>query len=68
MHINENTQNSHRFLAIVFFRGICLGRHKILRFLVTLIDIFHENFFGVMIALFENFKSKCEKNCTVRRS
>jgi hypothetical protein len=28
MHKNENTQNSHRFLAVAFFRGICLRRHQ----------------------------------------
>ncbi len=40
MHKNENTQNSHSFLALAFFRGIYLSRHqqiwnqhKILRFL-----------------------------------
>ncbi len=52
MHKNENTQNSHSFLALAFFRGICLSRHqriwiqhKILRFFDTHIDIFQENFF-----------------------
>jgi hypothetical protein len=28
MHKNENTSNSHRFLALAFFRGICLSRHQ----------------------------------------
>jgi hypothetical protein len=28
-------------------------------FFDTHIDIFHENFFGVLIALFANFKCKC---------
>ncbi len=49
MHKNENTQNSHSFLAPAFFRGICLRRHqqiwnqhKILRFFDTHIDIFQE--------------------------
>jgi hypothetical protein len=49
MHKNENTQNSHSFLALAFFRGICLGQHqriwnqhKILRYFDTHIDIFQE--------------------------
>ena len=28
MHKIENTQNSHSFLALAFFRGICLKVHK----------------------------------------
>jgi hypothetical protein len=28
MHKNENTQNSHSFLALAFLRGICLRRHQ----------------------------------------
>jgi hypothetical protein len=28
MHKNENTPNSHSFLALDFFRGICLSRHQ----------------------------------------
>jgi hypothetical protein len=28
MHKNENTQNSHSFLARAFSRGICLSRHQ----------------------------------------
>jgi hypothetical protein len=28
MHENENTQNSHSFLALAFFKGICLSRHQ----------------------------------------
>jgi hypothetical protein len=52
MHKNENTQNSHSFLALAFFRGICLSRHqriwnqqKILRFFYTHHDIFQEQIF-----------------------
>ncbi len=43
---NENTLNLYIFLALAFFRGICLSRHgiwnqdKILGFLDTHIDIF----------------------------
>jgi hypothetical protein len=47
MHKNENTQNSHSFLALAFFRGICLsrhrrvwGRHGILRFLMPVLVVF----------------------------
>ena len=71
MHKNENTQNSHSFLALAFFRGICLSRHqriwnqhKILRFFDTHNDIFQEKIFWVIIALFAYFKCKCENNCT----
>ncbi len=54
MHKNENTQNSHSFLALAFFRGISESRHhriwnqhKILRYFDTHIDIFQEkNFLG----------------------
>ncbi len=49
MHKNEKTQNSQSFLALAFFRGICLSRHqriwnqhKILRVFDTPIDIFQE--------------------------
>jgi hypothetical protein len=49
MHKNENTQNSLSFLALAFFRGICLSRNqrilnqrKILRFFDTHIDIFQQ--------------------------
>ncbi len=28
MHKNENTQKSHSFLALAFFKGICLSRHQ----------------------------------------
>ncbi len=71
MHKNENTQNSHSFLALAFFRGICLSRHqqiwiqhKILRFFDTHIDTFPKKNFWVIIALFAILKCKCEKNCT----
>jgi hypothetical protein len=64
---NKNTQNWHSFFAIAFFRGLCLSQHqrildqhKILRFLVTHIDIF-KKMFWVIISLFEYFKCKCEK-------
>ncbi len=71
MHKNEKTQNSHSFLALAFFRGICLSRHqriwnqhKILRVFDTHIDIFEEKNCWVIIALFAILKCKCEKNCT----
>jgi hypothetical protein len=62
----KNTLNSYIFLALAFFRGICLSRHriwnqdKILCFLDTHIDIF--NFFLVKRALFAILKWKWEKN------
>jgi hypothetical protein len=69
MHKNENTQNSHSFLALAFF--ICLSRHqriwnqhKILRFFDTHIDIFQEKIFWIILALFAILKCKCEKNYT----
>ncbi len=52
MHKNENTQNSHGFLDLAFFRGICLSRHKILRFLKPLLTFFKKIFFWVIIAFF----------------
>ncbi len=68
---SQNTQNSHSFLALAFFRGICLSRHqwirnqhKILHFLIPILIFFKKNFFGVIIALFAFFKCKCEKSCT----
>ncbi len=71
MHKNEKTPNSHSFLALAFFRGICLSRHqriwnqhKILRFLIPILIFFKKNVFGVILALFVYFKCKCEKNCT----
>jgi hypothetical protein len=71
MRKNENTNILHRFLAIAFFRGICLSRHqrivnqqKILRFFTSKLIFFTKKFFGVIKALFANFKCKCEKNCT----
>ncbi len=71
MHKNENSQNSHSFLALAFFRGFCLSRHqriwnqhKILRFLIPILVFFKKIFFWVKIALFAYFKCKCEKNCT----
>jgi hypothetical protein len=52
MHKIENTQKSHSFLALAFFRGICLSRHqwiwnqhKILRFFDTHNDTFQEKIF-----------------------
>jgi hypothetical protein len=60
---NENTQNSHSFLALALFRGICLSRHqriwnqhKILRYFDTHIDIFQENFFLGHNSTFWNLK------------
>ncbi len=71
MHKIENTQNLHSFLALAFFRGICLSRHqriwnqhKILRFFYTHIDIFQEKNFWFIIVLFGFLKCKCETNCT----
>ncbi len=71
MHKNKNTQNSHSFLALAFFRGICLRRHqriwdqhKVLRFLIPVLIFFTEKNFWVIIALFACFKCKCEKNYT----
>ena len=59
------------FLLLTFVRGIPESRrqriwnhHKILRFFYTHIDIFQENIFLVIIALFVYFKFKCEKSCT----
>ncbi len=58
------------FLALAFFRGICLSRHQRIwnqhnqRFLVTHIDIFKKKNFWVIIALFAYFLHtfcKCEK-------
>ncbi len=70
MHKNENTQNSLRFLALAFLRGIYLSRyqriwnqHKILRFLDTHTDIKKKKFWG-SIALFAILKCKWEKNST----
>jgi hypothetical protein len=52
MQKNENTPNSDSFLALAFFRGICLSRHqriwnqhKILRFLIPIKIFFKINFF-----------------------
>ncbi len=71
MHKNENTQNLHSFLALAFFRGICLSRHqqiwnqhKILHFLIPILIFSRKKIFWVIIALFAILKCKCEKNCT----
>ena len=71
MHKNENTQNSHSFLAVAFFKGICLSRHqriwnqhKILRFFIPITIFFKKKNFWVIIALFGFLKCKCEKNFT----
>jgi hypothetical protein len=68
MHKNENTQNSHSFLALAFFRGICLSRHqriwnqhKILRFFDTHIDIFQEKNFLGHNSTFCNLKMQMRK-------
>ncbi len=68
MHKNENTQNSHSFLALFFFRGICLSRHqriwnqhKILRFFDTHIDIFQEKIFLGHNSTFCNLKMQMRK-------
>ncbi len=67
MHKNENTQNSHSFLALAFFRGICLSRHqriwnhKILRFFDTHIDIFQQKIFWGHNSTFCNLKMQMRK-------
>ncbi len=61
MHKNENTQNSHSFLALASFRGICI---KFCVFLIPIMIFFKEKIFRVIIALFAYFKCKCEKNYT----
>ncbi len=68
MHKNEKTQNSHSFLALAFFRGICLSRHqriwnqhKILRVFDTHIDIFPEKIFLGHISTFCNLKMQMRK-------
>ncbi len=70
MHKKENTQNLHSFLALAFFRGICLSRHqriwnqhKILRFFDTHFDIKKKKFFGHN-STFCNLKMQMQKNCT----
>jgi hypothetical protein len=52
MHKNEKTQNSHSFLALAFFRGICLS---------PILIFFKKKIFWVIIALFAILKCKCEK-------
>jgi hypothetical protein len=71
MHYNENTQNLHSFLALAFFRGICLvGINEFeisIKFCVILIPIlifFKKKNFWVILELFAILKCKCEKNCT----
>ena len=68
MHKNENTQNSHSFLALAFFRGISESRHqqiwnqhKILRFFDTHIDIFQEKKFLGHNSTFCNLKMQMRK-------
>jgi hypothetical protein len=67
---NENTQNSHSFLAIAFIRGICLSRyqriwkqHKILRFFIPVLIFSTKKFFGsqITIALFAKLKANAKK-------
>ena len=65
---NKNIQNSHSFLALAFFRGICLSRHqriwnqhKILRFFDTHIDIFQEKNFLGHNSTFFNLKMQMRK-------
>ncbi len=67
MHKNENTQNSHSFLAPSFFRGICLSRHQQIwnqHFWIPILIFLKKKIFWVIIALFAILKCKCEKNCT----
>jgi hypothetical protein len=68
MHKNENTQNSHSFLALAFFRGICLSRHqrilnqhKILRFFDTHNYIFQQKIFLGHNSTFCNLKMQMRK-------
>ncbi len=68
MHKNEKTQNSHSFLALAFFRGICLSRHqriwnqhKILRVFDTHLDIFKEKKFLGHNSTFCNLKMQMRK-------
>ncbi len=68
MHKNKNSQNSHSFLALAFFRDICLSRHqriwnqhKILRFFDTHIDIFQEKNFLGRNSTFGNLKMQMRK-------
>ncbi len=68
MHKNENTQNSHSFLALAFFRGICLSRHqriwnqhKILRFLDILIYWYFSKKFWGHNSTFCNLKMQMRK-------
>ncbi len=68
MHKNENTQNSHSFLALAFFRGICLSRHqriwnqhKILRFFDTHSDTFQEKIILGHNSTFCNLKMQMRK-------
>jgi hypothetical protein len=68
MHKNENTQNSHSFLALAFYRGIWLSwhqrtwnQHKILRFFDTHFDIFQEKIFLGHNSTFCNLKMQMRK-------
>ncbi len=68
MHKNEKAQNSHSFLALAFFRGICLSRdqriwnqRKILRVFDTHVDICQEKFFLGHNSTFRNLKMQMRK-------
>ncbi len=70
MHKNENTQNSHSFLALAFLGGICLGRHRriwdrrrVLRFFVPVLVFFGREDFWVLVALFACFGCGCGGGC-----
>ncbi len=73
---NENSQNSHSFLAIAFIRDNCLSRHQCFfilvlifftkksrhqRFFYTRVDIFHKKNVLGHKSTFSKFKGKCEK-------
>jgi hypothetical protein len=70
MHKNENTQNSHSFLALAFlgaFLKAGINEFEIsIKFCVILIPLifFKKKFFWVIIALFGFLKCKCETKCT----
>jgi hypothetical protein len=71
MHKNENTPNSHSFLALAFLGAfVQVGINefeisiKFCVFLIPILTFFKNKFFWVIIALLAYLKCKCEKNCT----
>ncbi len=61
MHKNEKTQNSHSFLALAFFRGICFSI-KFCVFLIPILIFFKKEMFCIIIALFAILKANAKKN------